>query len=60
MADDVNFQLESALNTLLNIIFKSGHLRKDLKQDIVESVSIIRNIFVKLQNSGKEQSMKIN
>jgi hypothetical protein len=39
---------------------KSGNLRKDLKQDIVESVSITRNIFVNLQNSGEEKTMKIN
>jgi hypothetical protein len=59
MADDVKSQLESVLNTLLNITGKSGNLKKDLKQDIVDSASILRNIFVNLKNSG-EQTMKIN
>jgi hypothetical protein len=56
----VKLQLDSALNTLLNITENSGNLRKDLKQDIVDSVSSIRNIFVNLQNRGKEQTLKIN
>ena len=58
MADDVNPQ--SALKTLLNMTDKSGNLRKDLKQDIVDSVSILKNIFVNLKNSGEEQTIKIN
>jgi hypothetical protein len=60
MADYVNSQLESALETLLNITEKSGNLRKDLKQDIVDSVSILRNIFVNLKNSEEEQNIKTN
>jgi hypothetical protein len=60
MADDVKIRLDSALNTLLNITEKSGNLRKDLKQDIVDSVSILRNIFVNLRSSGEEQTLKIN
>jgi hypothetical protein len=60
MADDDNSQFESALKTLLDITEKSGNLRKDLKQDIVDSVSILRNIFVNLKNSGEEQTTKIN
>jgi hypothetical protein len=57
MADEVKSQ--SALNTLLSITEKSGNLRKDLKQDIVDSVSRLRNIFVNLQNTAEEQIMKI-
>jgi hypothetical protein len=60
MADDVTSQFESALKTLLDITQKSGNLRKDLKQDIVDSVSTFRNIFVNLKNSGEEQTIKIN
>ena len=45
---------------MLNITENSGNLTNGLKQDIVESVSIIRNIFVNLQNSGEEQTMKTN
>ena len=60
MADDVKTRLDSALNMLLNITEKNSNLRKDLKQDIVDSVSILRDIFVNLRNSGEEQTMKIN
>ena len=45
---------------LLNITKKSGNLRKDLKHDIVDSVSTLRSIFVNLRNSVEEQTTKIN
>ena len=60
MADSVKSQLECALNTLLNITEKSGNLRKDLKQDIVHSVSTLRNIFVNLKNKKEEYTMRIH
>jgi hypothetical protein len=60
MADEANLQLESALNTLLSITDKSGNLRKDLKRDIVDSVSTLRNIFVNLHYSVEEQMAKIS
>ena len=59
MADNVKIRLERAFNTLLNITEKSGNLRKDLKYDIVDSVSILRSIFGNLRNSVEEQT-KIN
>jgi hypothetical protein len=55
MADKASMQLESALSTLLSITEKSGNLRKDLKSDIVDSASTLRNIFFKLRNSAVEQ-----
>ena len=54
MADEVNQQLESALDTLGSITEKSGNLR------IVDSVSTLRNIFVNLKNSAEEQMAKID
>ena len=59
MADEANSQLDSALNTLLSITEKSGNLRKDLKRDILDSVSTLRNTFVNLINSVEEQMAKI-
>jgi hypothetical protein len=59
MADEVDLQLESALSTLLNITEMSGNLRKDLKQDIVDSVSILRSIFANLKNSAEEHVAQI-
>jgi len=46
MTYNVNSQLEIVLKTSLNRKEKSGNLRKDLKQDIVDSVSILRNILL--------------
>jgi hypothetical protein len=60
MAYEANLQLEGALNTLLSITDKSGNLCKDLKRDIVNSVSTLRNIFVNLNNSVEEQMAKIS
>jgi len=60
MTDDIKPRLESAINTSLHITEKSGNLRKDLRQDIVDSVSILRSIFVNLRNSVEEQTTKIN
>jgi hypothetical protein len=59
MADEVDLQVESALSTLLNTTEKSGNLRKDLKQDIVHSVSILRSIFANLKNSAEEHIAQI-
>jgi hypothetical protein len=59
MADKATLQMESALNTLLSITEKSGNLRKDLKRDIVDSVSTLRNISVNLKNSVEHMG-KIN
>ena len=60
MADSEKSQLESALNTLLNITEKSGNLRRDLQQDIVQSVSTLRNIFANLKNKEEEHTTRIN
>ena len=60
MADEAKLQLESALNTLLSITEKSSNLSKDLKKDMADSVSTLRNIFVNLENSAGEHKAKIN
>jgi hypothetical protein len=59
MADEATPQLHSALNTPLSITEKSGNLRRDLKRDIVDSVSALRNIFLNLKNSAEEHVGKI-
>jgi hypothetical protein len=60
MADDVKPRLESAFNKLLSITEKSGNLRNDLKQEIVDSVSTLRSVFVNLRNNVEEETTKIN
>ena len=49
MADDVNQRIKDALETLVSITEKSGNLRKDLKQDILVSVSSLRKELSKLK-----------
>ena len=49
MADDVNQRVEDAFQTLVNITEKSGNLRKDLRNDILESVSTTRKICSQLK-----------
>jgi hypothetical protein len=46
MADDENRRVEDAFNSLVRISEKSGNVRKDLKNDILESVSTLRKIFL--------------
>jgi hypothetical protein len=53
MADDENQRVENAFNTLVSITEKSGNLRKDLKNNILESVSTLRKIFSKLKTQTK-------
>ena len=60
MAETEKLLFESVLNKLLEITEKSGNLRRDLRQDITESVSTLRSIFVNLRNSGEEKTTKIN
>ena len=58
ITDDEDQQAENAFETLVSITDKSGNLRKDLMQDILQSVSTIRKVFAKmktqLENKCKE------
>lgn len=50
----------SALNSLLKINEISGNLRKDLKKDVLDSVSTLTSIFANLKNSAEEHSVQIS
>jgi hypothetical protein len=58
MADDGNQRVEDAFQTLASITEKSGNLRKDLKNDILVSVSTLRKEFsqlkIQLENVNNE------
>ena len=58
MADDVIQRVEDAFQTLVSITEKSGNLRKDLKDDILISVSTLRKEFsqlkIQLENVNRE------
>ena len=49
MADDVNQHVEESLKCLVSVTEKSCNLRGDLKKDILESVSMLRKVFVELK-----------
>jgi len=49
MADEEDQQVENAFDILVSITEKSGNLRKDLKQDILQSVSTLRKVFAKMK-----------
>ena len=50
MADEDSQRAERAFQTLVNITEKSGNLRKDLRNDILESVSILRKVLSNLKS----------
>jgi hypothetical protein len=49
MADDDKDDLERALARLVEVTEKSGNLRNDLRKDILEAVSSLRNYFMQVQ-----------
>ena len=49
MADEVDDGIENALNLVVLKKERSGNIKKDLKQTIFETVSTLRNLFVKLK-----------
>lgn len=57
--DSVSDTLECALDVLISITEKSGNLRKDLKQDILKSVSKVREVFVRLKQQLNDKNETI-
>ena len=45
MARDLEDVFETSLNTLLKVTEKSGNLRKDLRDDIMKSVSSLQGVY---------------
>ena len=56
MGDDENQHVEDSFSTLVSITEKSGNLRKDLKNDILESVSTLRQVFSKMKTQLESKS----
>ena len=52
--------IENALNLVVLTTERSGNMKKDLKQTIFETVSMFRNLFVKLKNNCEVKSSKIS
>jgi hypothetical protein len=56
MADDVNDSVERALACLVRVTERSGNLQNDLKKDIFEAVSSLRNYFVQVQTKTEAKT----
>jgi hypothetical protein len=52
MADDVNQQVEDALNTIVKLMNESGNMKKGLRNSIHEQVSELRNLIVIITESS--------
>src|SRR5215469_5858828 len=59
MARDLADAFETSLNTLLEVTEKSGNLRKDLRYDIMKSVSSLRGVYNTIMANLQEKTRKI-
>jgi hypothetical protein len=59
MAEELEKGIENALNLVVLTTDRSGNMKKELKQTIYETVSTLRNLFVKLKNNCVVKSSKI-
>jgi len=60
MADEVEDQVEQALNLVVCTTEQSSNMRKALKQKILETVSTLIALFVKIKASGDRKTSEIN
>ena len=59
MARDLADTFETSLKTLLEVTEKSGNLRKDLRDDIMKSVSLLRGVYNTIMANLEEKTRKI-
>jgi len=59
MADDESDAIENALNTVVITLEKSVKMKKELKLTILDAVSTLRNLFVKLKTNSETKTSKI-
>lgn len=62
MAEAVNEHVESALQSLINIVEIGGYLKKEMKDDILKAVSTLRECFsvIKMDESRENAKNKDN
>lgn len=53
-------EIENALNLVVNTAEQSSNMRKALKEKIFETVSTLRQLFVKIKISGDRKPSEIN
>jgi hypothetical protein len=56
MARDLTDAIETSLKTLLEVTEKSGYLRKDLRDDIMKSVSSLRGVYNTIMANLEEKT----
>jgi hypothetical protein len=59
MARHLADAFETSLKTLLEVTEKSGNLRKDLRDDIIKSVSFLRGVYNTIMANLVEKTRKI-
>jgi hypothetical protein len=59
MADENVYTIENALNTVVITLEKSVKLKKELKLTILDTVSTLRKLFVKLKSNSETKTTKI-
>jgi regulator of replication initiation timing len=55
MADDVNQQIDDALNNIVKLTDQSGNLKRELKNEIHETISSLRNLIFTLKGNLNER-----
>jgi hypothetical protein len=60
MADDVQQEIENALNTIASSTEQSTKMKKELKQTIYDTVSTLRKLFVKLKEVSDSKTRMIS
>jgi len=59
MTRDLGDVFETSLQTLLDVTEKSGNLRKDLRDDIMKSVSSMREVYNTIMANVEEKTSEI-
>ena len=59
MAEELDEGIENALNLVVLTTDRNGNMKKELKQTICETVSSLRNLFVKLKRNWDVKSSNI-
>jgi len=60
MARDLEDAFQISLQTLINVTEKSGNLRKDLRDDIMKSVSTLRGVYNTIKANLEEKVRKLD
>jgi hypothetical protein len=60
MADEVWEDIATALNTIVSTTDKSGNMKKELKNTISETVSMLRKLLVKLKDISESKTKAIS